>query len=277
MSKNEFLSILANGLKDFPEKELADIIFDYQEHFTVGLSNGKTEEEIIDELGNPYELVYQYRSAYLEKVQTNEDTTSSYTEDDTKFYGDVKYETVSDEENTKESKEDPIEDSKEKTFEDTEDYKYNFSKEETENKKDSRSFKNFSFSGKVLIKFILIVIALIFLAPLALGAGACAIGLFIAFVALLGALIIGGLAISVSGILVILSKIGIVVIGASSTPAFITDFPNSVIILFIIGSLSLTALLAMLSYYLIKWVLFSIINLFKKTNKGGTQYEKTNN
>lgn len=265
MSKNEFLSILANGLKDFPEKELADIIFDYQEHFTVGLSNGKTEEEIIDELGNPYELVYQYRSAYLEKVQTTEDTTSSYTEDDTKFYGDVKYEAISDEEATKEGEED----SKEKTFEDTEDYKYNFSKEETENKKDSRPFKNFSFSAKGLIKFILIIIAFIFLAPLALGAGACAIGLFIAFVALLGALIIGGLAISVSGIFVMLSKIGIVVIGASSTPAFITEFPNSVIILFIIGSLALTALLTMLSYYLIKLVLFTIINLFKKSPEGG--------
>lgn len=269
MSKNEFLSILANGLKDFPEKELADIIFDYQEHFTVGLSNGKTEEEIIDELGNPYELVYQYRSAYLEKVQTTEDTTSSYTEDDTKFYGDVKYETVSDEESIEESKEDPIENSNEKTFENTEDYKYNFSKEKAEKGNGSRPFKNFSFSGKGLIKFILIVIALIFLAPLALGAGACAIGLFIAFIALLGSLIIGGLALSVGGVIVMLSKIGIVVLGASSTPAFITDFPNSVIILFIIGSLALTALLAMLSYYFIKWALFSIINLFKKSPEGG--------
>ena len=94
MNKKDFLSILANGLKDFPEKELADILFDYQEHFTIGKSNGKTEEEIINELGNPYEIVYQYRCAYLEKTSYDTQDTLNLDKDDTKFYCDVNYEDV---------------------------------------------------------------------------------------------------------------------------------------------------------------------------------------
>ena len=53
MNQNEFFNILMDGLKDFPEIKLQDIISYYENSFTLGLAAGKTEEEIINELGNP--------------------------------------------------------------------------------------------------------------------------------------------------------------------------------------------------------------------------------
>ncbi|MEG1002088.1 DUF1700 domain-containing protein [Clostridium sp.] len=254
MNKNEFLSILASGLKDFPEKELADILFDYQEHFTIGKSNGKTEEEIIEELGTPYEIVYQYRSAYLEKVALNDEPdTSKYTEDDTKFYGDVNYETVCDDDFTKK---DTSQNKSENTDQHTKPKKTGF-------------FQNFAINEKSVLTIILIILGCIFLSPFIIGAGGMAFGLIVGFIGLLIGLVGCGFALTVSGIAVILSKVGLVVLGASETPNFILDFPNSVIILFIIGSLALTILVAMLVYYFIKWLFITIINLFKKNTKGG--------
>ncbi|QAA34821.1 DUF1700 domain-containing protein [Clostridium manihotivorum] len=61
MNKHQFLNIISNGLLDFPEKERKDIIYDYEEHFDVGLAQGKSEEDIILELGDPHTIVNQYR------------------------------------------------------------------------------------------------------------------------------------------------------------------------------------------------------------------------
>ena len=36
MTKELFLEILKDGLYDFPEGELSDILYDYKEHFDVG-------------------------------------------------------------------------------------------------------------------------------------------------------------------------------------------------------------------------------------------------
>lgn len=62
MNKYQFLNILSNGLIDFPDKERKDILYDYEEHFDVGLAQGKTEVQIINELGDPHSIVNQYRS-----------------------------------------------------------------------------------------------------------------------------------------------------------------------------------------------------------------------
>ena len=53
MNQNEFLSRLRQELYGLPKEEIHDIIQDYKEHFQVGLSKGKSEEEIARELGNP--------------------------------------------------------------------------------------------------------------------------------------------------------------------------------------------------------------------------------
>lgn len=65
MNKMEFFKVLEEGLIDFPSKELQEILYDYKEHFANAQVDGKTEEDIIEELGDPYTIVNQYRSGYI--------------------------------------------------------------------------------------------------------------------------------------------------------------------------------------------------------------------
>lgn len=79
MTKTEFFNIIRNGLKDFPENEVNDILYDYEEHFASGLNDGKTVEEIIEELGNPYDIVEQYKSTNSYSIYQKSKSTSSLT------------------------------------------------------------------------------------------------------------------------------------------------------------------------------------------------------
>ena len=72
MNQNEFFNILMDGLKDFPEIKLQDIISYYENNFTLGLASGKTEQEIINELGNPNFIVDKYRKEDLETTINSE-------------------------------------------------------------------------------------------------------------------------------------------------------------------------------------------------------------
>ncbi|MGL5085462.1 MAG: DUF1700 domain-containing protein [Clostridium sp.] len=76
MTKELFLEILKDGLSDFPEGELSDILYDYKEHFDVGFASGKSEEEIIEDLGEPNSIVDQYRNGYLKKYEENSEDES---------------------------------------------------------------------------------------------------------------------------------------------------------------------------------------------------------
>ncbi|MGL4773144.1 MAG: DUF1700 domain-containing protein [Clostridium sp.] len=78
MNKNEFLSIIKDGLKDFPEQELNDIIYDYEEHFFSAMEAGKSEEEIVNELGDPYVIVNGYRNGYLQKNDVKEEEKEEF-------------------------------------------------------------------------------------------------------------------------------------------------------------------------------------------------------
>lgn len=78
MTKYEFLRIIEEGLKDFPPKELQDILYDYEEHFTNGKADGKTDQQIIEELGDPYTIVNQYRNGYLQKTSNNYSKSNNY-------------------------------------------------------------------------------------------------------------------------------------------------------------------------------------------------------
>ena len=272
MNKKDFLSILANGLKDFPEKELADILFDYQEHFTIGKSNGKTEEEIINELGNPYEIVYQYRCAYLEKTSYDTQDTLNLDKDDTKFYCDVNYEDVYTDTNGYDSNSysnSDINSDYNSNKHDESSTSTNDTMDNNNTRNKSWFAKNFAFGSMGPLKIILIILAFIFFSPFILALGATGVGLLFGIIGIFIGIIGGCFGLSISGIAIMLSKLGLVVLGASETPQFIIDFPNSVIVLFIIGSLALTILLCMLTYYFIKWIVISIINLFKKIRKGG--------
>lgn len=60
MTKTEFLQQLYNHLLPLTPKERDEIIQDFEEHFSAGFENGKTEEQICSELGNPYTCALQY-------------------------------------------------------------------------------------------------------------------------------------------------------------------------------------------------------------------------
>lgn len=60
MTKTEFLQELYNHLQTLPKNERDEIIQDFEEHFSAGEENGKTEEQICAELGNPYNCALQY-------------------------------------------------------------------------------------------------------------------------------------------------------------------------------------------------------------------------
>ncbi|WP_236616416.1 DUF1700 domain-containing protein [Schnuerera ultunensis] len=60
LNRREFVETLRNGFKGLPENEIMDILYDYEEHFEVGLSKGKSEEEIAEELGGPTNIARTY-------------------------------------------------------------------------------------------------------------------------------------------------------------------------------------------------------------------------
>ncbi|MCM3700910.1 HAAS signaling domain-containing protein [Paenibacillus macerans] len=56
MNKNEFIALLRVHLSALPPEEQNELLEDYEAHFEFGLQSGKTEEEIVLELGEPAEL-----------------------------------------------------------------------------------------------------------------------------------------------------------------------------------------------------------------------------
>ena len=57
MNKQEYMYNLFEALRPFDEDVRNEIISDYEEHFADGLANGKTEEQIVEELGSIDELI----------------------------------------------------------------------------------------------------------------------------------------------------------------------------------------------------------------------------
>ncbi|QNK89139.1 DUF1700 domain-containing protein [Sporosarcina sp. resist] len=70
MNKRQFLSSLDSSLKKLPSNERQDILQDFEEHFTIGLHEGKTEEQISDLLGSPHQIAKEMAASYhLERVE----------------------------------------------------------------------------------------------------------------------------------------------------------------------------------------------------------------
>jgi uncharacterized membrane protein len=72
MSRNEFLEILGGSLRGLSQQEIEDILYDYEEHFRIGMENGKTEEQIANELGDPKNIARMYKaSSNINEAETN--------------------------------------------------------------------------------------------------------------------------------------------------------------------------------------------------------------
>ncbi len=71
MTKDQFLKQLDSALHKLSRSERQDILHDYEEHFEVGLEEGKTEEQIAASLGSPNQIANELLTSYhLEKTET---------------------------------------------------------------------------------------------------------------------------------------------------------------------------------------------------------------
>lgn len=74
MTKMEFLQTLDRSLQKLNDKERQEILYDFEEHFSIGLAEGKTEAEIAKELGNPKmiakEILVDYRISQAESEKS---------------------------------------------------------------------------------------------------------------------------------------------------------------------------------------------------------------
>jgi uncharacterized membrane protein len=79
MSKVEYLKILSDKLKKngFDKNEIDEIIYDYEEHFTIGTENGKSEDEICISLGDTATIARQYKIDRVFQKAENNATTSN--------------------------------------------------------------------------------------------------------------------------------------------------------------------------------------------------------
>ena len=64
MSREKFLESLRNQLKNIPNEEIEEILQDYRDHITIGMENGRNEEELIKSLGDPKEIAKQLNANY---------------------------------------------------------------------------------------------------------------------------------------------------------------------------------------------------------------------
>jgi uncharacterized membrane protein len=63
------MNSLENSLAGFSTKDKDEIIYDYEEHFSIGLESGKSEDEICRELGDPDTIAKQYKiSSTIERA-----------------------------------------------------------------------------------------------------------------------------------------------------------------------------------------------------------------
>ncbi|PKR86812.1 HAAS signaling domain-containing protein [Heyndrickxia camelliae] len=70
MTKDEFLNKLNEALRGLSLNERQDILQDYQEHFVIGLEEGKTEAEIAERLGSPNSIAKELLASYhIERVE----------------------------------------------------------------------------------------------------------------------------------------------------------------------------------------------------------------
>lgn len=81
MGKEEYLCALKEALKDTDKSVMEEIISDYEEHFLVGMENGKSEEQICEDLGPIESLAEEIKEAYTdskEDKRSKEDTDSKH-------------------------------------------------------------------------------------------------------------------------------------------------------------------------------------------------------
>ena len=71
MNKADYMKELIEKLADFEEELVQEIVSDYEEHFANGAVKGKTEEDVIAELGTVDELIEELQELQQESVKNH--------------------------------------------------------------------------------------------------------------------------------------------------------------------------------------------------------------
>lgn len=82
MTKQEYMKQLEEKLKIFDDELAKEIICDYEEHFRDGSENGKSEEEICEELGNIDEMVKELCQLYEPKKKEEDESNYQFNMND---------------------------------------------------------------------------------------------------------------------------------------------------------------------------------------------------
>lgn len=64
MNKKEFMEKLDKALAGIPKDEKKEVMRDYEEHFSIGLEKGRTEEEIAKSLGDTASIAKTIKAEY---------------------------------------------------------------------------------------------------------------------------------------------------------------------------------------------------------------------
>lgn len=78
MNQGQFLSKLKEAIQTLPQAERDDILYDYEEYFSNGLADGKTEEEISASLGSPEQLGKELSAVYYVDAVQDNGTTGNF-------------------------------------------------------------------------------------------------------------------------------------------------------------------------------------------------------
>ena len=74
LNKKQFLKELRAELKQLQKEDLDPIMEDFEEHFEIGLSKGRSEDELVESLGTPKTIAKHVKADFL--VRRAEDKTS---------------------------------------------------------------------------------------------------------------------------------------------------------------------------------------------------------
>lgn len=72
MTRNDYLGKLREYLYGMPQDEVNDILYDYEEHFQLGIQDGKTEDEISASLGDVKMVAKMFKADFtIERATVN--------------------------------------------------------------------------------------------------------------------------------------------------------------------------------------------------------------
>lgn len=71
MNKKDYLDLLRYYLRDLPKSVVEDIVSDYEEHFDIAISEGKSESQIAFDLGSPEDIANEYLSKKFDRNKIN--------------------------------------------------------------------------------------------------------------------------------------------------------------------------------------------------------------